>query len=615
MYGDQMTSSEPLLVSRTRNKAHSYFSKEQFITSSDSVVISVDNDDAGVDFGERIDSPSDPLAGTGKNEVADDLDAPISDDAAVLVRLQDKFKYSDEDADTERKHPPSVPVPTHELRPKCSKCAKLCGQPNAFDLEFVKSVRDKLQQESENFRMRFWFTRDCVYKPTLGLPLENFCTKRLFVFRPDLQFAGKQMMLPCPSCNARHLFTHKDYHNPRYAHTLDGGVLVLVSRLACQNCKKRVSSIHPAFLASESLWHSLFPFYFTNQSGFHQDFLSLYLNLWTSGTSIASLVKCISRARHTYYLRCRLQFYEGLASVAFNVLTGKHVIRQAFPAMGRHCDGYNEILSPSENLLQDALCAYAKHMAIPSYTGRFLGATTAIAVCSDQHHVVPKRVVYYDAKTRRKVRPYPGIHAAVNERSQVLLYYWTMSSATAELRHLSVNLAQRLASNPPKIWTTDRCCLGVCDLVCEADCVRALMTELYCLYVNSTRCCRTISGSRKPFLPQSHSVTGFTSLSGSTRLETNNVDTGTTFCVSSTWLSTVLSNRKMSNRALLQSAAKCGKAYQRSLMIGTRWRIVWRSVLRFSRLWTTTRSIFLTACLSRLISFRGFKTERVIFIC
>lgn len=123
--------------------------------------------------------------------------------------------------------------------------------------------------------------------------------------------------------------------------------------------------------------------------------------------------------------------------------------------MGMLCNGYNEILSPSENLLQDALCAYAKRMQkrmqIPIFTGRFLGATTAVAVCSDQHHAVPKRVVYYDPKTRRKVRPHQGIHAAVNERSQVLLYYWTMSSATSELRHLSVNLAMRLATNPPKI--------------------------------------------------------------------------------------------------------------------------------------------------------------------
>lgn len=418
------------------------------------------------DFAEIEPVPSGGDGRSGKDEVIDEklseevLEEP-GDDALVLERLVAHAEGTAKEESVATTAGEDTRVPTHELRPKCAQCKKTAGQPNALDDEFLAELRRRFRDSPQNLRMQFWFSPPRSYKVSTGLPLADFCVKRVFVWRPDVQFAGSPIVLKCGKCTKLCEFKHKDYLTPRYTHTLEGGVLVLMSRLCCCDCGDRVSSIDDGFFDQCPLWKSLFPFYFTHQSGFHEDFLSHYLNLYTAGTSITCMVKAIARFRHTRYLRQRLLYYRALRVTKANPFTKQAVQPLPFPALGDHCNGYNEILAPSENLLQDALVAYSRNAQISLYTGRFMGGLKARAVCSDQHHAVPKRVVFADPNTRRKVHPYPGILGVVNEYGQMLLYYWTMTTASGELVHSSKQLSERLRDSPPIIWTTDRCCLGV----------------------------------------------------------------------------------------------------------------------------------------------------------
>jgi hypothetical protein len=231
-----------------------------------------------------------------------------------------------------------------------------------------------------------------------------------------------------------------------------------------KNCQKKFSSVDTDFL-------KLLPFHIraifdaqiilTANSGICSELLEFVLNLAVAGATISAIQGAIRRTRSQAYCSTRLAYVEHAAFArkrSAGVFRSAPVNLSPFPHMHEHCVGYNESSAPTEEFLRALVLAKMK--LVSQSADRFMSNIDAVALASDQHHASMRRIGVTDDDTSRVSHPIDGMVAVMNERSQVLYWKYTSSTSNNELQEVAKVLSPRLKETV-KMWTTDRCCLGV----------------------------------------------------------------------------------------------------------------------------------------------------------
>jgi hypothetical protein len=434
------------------------------------------------------------------NDIFLDVDAEESDDAADTAGKAELDGRDDTNHDNAAPAALSAAQSTYargamtgpidaNLQSKCSvkSCELLSGSANDWDIAFHDKIKERFKA---GVRVRqFWFEPDIPGAVGLRqcIHIAALCTKRVFVWRPDLQF-GQRLELPCKACavvgrpSPMRKFVCAGWLGARYVHTMEGGAYLLTCRYKCSHfdkCRNRISATHPDFLATlPAPMRAYFPFLLTSKSGFQKTWLSLLFMLWSAGQPLGKLQSTIARWRHARYLERRELYYMSRMDMLLHKkqrgdeaeLKSQRSIHEftapstsgpvpVFPPFGRHCEGYNEILAPAGDTLMEAIRDYAAQLEVVEYADRFMCSLTGVAVSSDQHYKVPARIRAIDPATATNPQLVEGLMGTMNERSQILDYFWTASSSHAELESTVQAIKDRDPQHPPTMWTTDRCCV------------------------------------------------------------------------------------------------------------------------------------------------------------
>lgn len=416
-------------------------------------------------------------------DLTQDRDGAVDDDGISVAG----------DAESaERRSRVSGPIQAN-TRALCD-CGKTSGFPNDFDLSFHDELRKMfstsgtLDSSLKNLRMRFWFEPKMTYTRGKAPSIDAFCTKRVFVWRPDIQFGFRPLIECKGNCATKtdddgvpvqvqvppRPFFFTEFAGCRYVHTISGGAFLMAGRYKCPKCSWKIMSSSDEFLEQQPpLWREYFPFLIMSKSAYEVSFLSMLLELWSIGVGTSVLANWIGRQRHAIYQRTRYRYLLSVADVedfhrkadkakaeakqkSLWTFKGSHSGLVAFPAFEQHCKGYNEILAPTDQGLLEALQAYADRIEMLDYADRFMCGLTGEALSSDQHYKVPSRIRSLDQRTATRAQPVPGVYALANEWGQVLDYYWTLSSSHEELESLAEMVVKR--GMQPVMWTTDLCC-------------------------------------------------------------------------------------------------------------------------------------------------------------
>jgi hypothetical protein len=364
-----------------------------------------------------------------------------------------------------------------------------------------------------SLRGKFWFSFDQDVAQPKRWTLRHFCTKPVFIWRPDVQFEDAVSIL-CSKCKKAGSWLFDDWSKPRYIHCWDRGCYLISARYRCPSCPKRtvtrLSAASSEFMRQLPAHQALsFPFCLSHKGGMQRSLVSWLFTLWTDGVRLSTLTDSVARTRTTHYHRLRLLYMEALdfrrvrptpppgdGSNTSNISSGSdqsmstsssatdhkmsrtkptsedirsHCSAQGpqsastdgllFPIFTDHC-GYNEVLCPAQKFLKAVLFEYARETNSVQIAHRHMAAVPVVAACSDQTFKVPRGVTMFDPSTRSQAKPVPSLMATCNERGQCVCYYYTFANTNKELAPAAEQMHLR-HGDTIKMWTTDRCCTAV----------------------------------------------------------------------------------------------------------------------------------------------------------